>query len=155
MSTQFQHWTTNECIESNSVQQSNTWTTDTQTHWTVQATSNEVPVWKFCKGSQSFQVWRILDSMLTQILTQKWKNDNHKLPKFFIHVYLRKQCNTSSKVNKFTGCSFAWKNRYWQLDMHSLYSSEWRISHQIRNFVLIGLGMDAVSVPRQEDDFTQ
>lgn len=42
---------------------------------------------------------------LTQILTQKWKNDNHKLPKFFIHVYLRKKCNTSSKVNKSTGCS--------------------------------------------------
>jgi hypothetical protein len=37
-------------------------------------------------------------------------NDNLKLPKFFIHVSLRKQC-TSSKVNKFTGCSFAWKNR--------------------------------------------
>jgi hypothetical protein len=73
MSTPFQYWTTNERIESNSLQQSNTWTTDTQTHWTVQATSNEVPVWKFCKGSQSFHVWRILDSKLTKILTQKWK----------------------------------------------------------------------------------
>jgi len=119
-------------------------TTDTHTNWTVQVwIARKLSKWKYKEVNRSnYEV--LLDSKGCRYLYKSW-SDNLKLPKFFIHVSLRKQWILAAKSINLRAVLLLGRTDSDCWIWHSLYSSDGTTVIRSQQFC----GNGPVSSPKQ------